>query len=297
MSNLILAQSETLTMSSREIAELTGKSLGHVHRDFKVMASELGIDVPPNPFLDLDVTNPTKQYPDIINISQASKLVGLTRKTIYKHINDGKLIKSNKGISKTELERVYGLKFDSEYSGQKSPSDGFTTVTDSAGRITEILMNQELTMTLVSGYNVKLRNAIIKRWQELEGKQKNVVEHKIPANFSEALQLAADQAKQLELAAPKVAFVNNFVERESLQNATQVAQSMKLKSANALNKILDELGGVYSGSVKRSRVFTVKFINDGYGEVKQTPAGYPQSLFTAKGIVYLNELLTSEGYI
>ena len=297
MSNLILAQSETLTMSSREIAELTGKSLGHVHRDFKVMASELDLCVPSNPFLDLSVNSSIKSYPDIINISEASRIVGLTRRTIYKHIDQGKLIKSDKGISKSELERVYGLEFNSEFSGQQDQKDGFTMITDSAGRITEILMNQELTMTLVSGYNVKLRNAIIKRWQELEGKQKNVVEHKIPANFAEALQLAADQAKKLELAAPKVAFVDNFVERESLQNATQVAQSMKLKSANALNKILDELGGVYSGSVKRSRVFTVKFINDGYGEVKQTPAGYPQSLFTAKGIIYLNELLTSEGYI
>lgn len=30
-------------------------------------------------------------------------------------------------------------------------------------------LDKELTITLVSGYNVKMRNAIIKRWQELEG--------------------------------------------------------------------------------------------------------------------------------
>jgi len=34
-----------------------------------------------------------------------------------------------------------------------------------------ILLNKELTLTLVSGYNVKMRHAIIKRWQELETKQ------------------------------------------------------------------------------------------------------------------------------
>lgn len=158
---------------------------------------------------------------------------------------------------------------------------------------TEYLLQKRDCLILVAQNSPEFTAAIVDRWQELEGKQAP----KLPQTFAEALQLAADQAKQLELAAPKVAFVDNFVERESLQNATQVAQSMKLKSANALNKILDELCGIYSGSVKRGRVFTVKFINNGYGEVKQTAAGYPQSLFTAKGIVYLNELLTSEGYI
>ena len=168
------------------------------------------------------------------------------------------------------------------------------TVEKGEGRPAAVLhVNKRDSYVVVAQLSPEFTAVLVDRWQELESKHS----HKIPTNFAEALQLAADQAKQLELAAPKVAFVDNFVERESLQNATQVSQSMKLKSANALNKILDELGGVYSGSVKRSRVFTVKFINDGYGEVKQTAAGYPQSLFTAKGIVYLNELLTSEGYI
>jgi hypothetical protein len=42
---------------------------------------------------------------------------------------------------------------------------------DDKGRIAEILLNKELTLTLVSGYNVKMRHAIIKRWQELETQQ------------------------------------------------------------------------------------------------------------------------------
>ncbi len=164
---------------------------------------------------------------------------------------------------------------------------------DVRGYVQYFNLDKKHTDCLLTGYSAKARMNVISRWHELESKH----QPQIPTNFAEALQLAADQAKQLELAAPKVAFVDNFVERESLQNATQVAQSLKLRSANALNKILDEIGGVYSGAVKRSRVFTVKFINDGYGDLKQTAAGYPQSLFTAKGIVYLNELLTSEGYI
>lgn len=45
---------------------------------------------------------------------------------------------------------------------------GFQILNDDKGRTAEILLNKELTLTLVSGYNVKMRHAIIKRWQELE---------------------------------------------------------------------------------------------------------------------------------
>jgi phage regulator Rha-like protein len=168
------------------------------------------------------------------------------------------------------------------------------TVEKGEGRPAAVLhVNKRDSYVVVAQLSPEFTAVLVDRWQELEAKQ----QPQIPTNFAEALQLAADQAKQLELAAPKVAFVDNFVERESLQNATQVAQSLKLSSARKLNSILDEIGGIYSGAVKRSRVFTVKFINNGYGDIKQTEQGYPQSLFTTKGIVYLNELLTSEGYI
>ena len=118
----------------------------------------------------------------------------------------------------------------------------------------------------------------------------------IPQTLSEALQLAADQAKQLELAAPKIAFVENLVERDNLMTATQIGQKHKL-SAVKLNKFLDELGGVYSKSVKRGRAFTQSFIDKGLGELKQTEQGYSQALFTPKGEIWINEQLISEGVV
>lgn len=137
-----------------------------------------------------------------------------------------------------------------------------------------------------------VRKKVLSWLKVLEEKSKP----KIPTNFAEALQLAADQAKQLELAAPKVAFVDNLVSRENLMTATQVASKHKM-SAVKLNKLLDELGGVYNQSVKRGRVFIQSFIESGYGELKQTEQGYSQALFTPAGEVYINEKLISEGVI
>ena len=81
------------TMSSREIAELTGKQPKHVNRDILLMFKELG----------LDRSNFGRIYLD-----------GLNRKQ------------------------------------------------------TEYILDKELTFTLVTGYSIKLRNAVVKRWIYLE---------------------------------------------------------------------------------------------------------------------------------
>ena len=156
----------------------------------------------------------------------------------------------------------------------------------------EYLLCKRDSLILVAQNSPEFTAAIVDRWQELEQQQAP----QLPQTFSEALQLAADQAKQLELQQPKVEFVDKLVERNALMNATQVAQKHNM-SAVRLNKILDEFGGVYSKSVKRSRVFTQEWIECGYGELKQTEAGYPQALFTTKGELRVLEILTSEGVI
>lgn len=81
------------TMSSREIAELTGKQPKHVNRDILLMFKEL----------DLDRSSFGRIYLD-----------GLNRKQ------------------------------------------------------TEYILDKELTFTLITGYSIKLRNAVIRRWLHLE---------------------------------------------------------------------------------------------------------------------------------
>lgn len=167
---------------------------------------------------------------------------------------------------------------------------GYTYIDASNRRQFEYMLDKDLTITLVAGYNAQLRYRIVKRWQELEASANSPV---IPQSFADALQLAADQARQLELAKPKISHYDNVVERAGLLNATQVAQKVRL-SAVAMNKILDELG-VYNKAVKRSRVFQQWFIDKGLGEVKQTDQGFSQAMFTKRGEAWIIERLISEG--
>ncbi|WP_296206840.1 phage antirepressor KilAC domain-containing protein [Psychrobacter sp. UBA3480] len=145
-------------------------------------------------------------------------------------------------------------------------------------------------LVVVAQLSPEFTGALIDRWRELEAKANGPV---IPQSFAEALQLAANQALQIEQNAPKVLHYDNVVERKGLLNATQVAQKVRL-SAVAMNKILDELG-VYNRAVKRSRVFQQWFIDKGLGEVKQTDQGYSQALFTKRGEAWIIERLVSEG--
>jgi len=126
-------------------------------------------------------------------------------------------------------------------------------------------------------------------------KQLTAKEFYIPQTYGEALQLCADQAKQLELAAPKVAFVDKLVERHTLMTSTQVAQKHG-KSAVWLNKFLEEVG-VFNRSVKRCRAFQQWFIDKGYGEMKQTEQGHSQALFSTAGELWISEKLISESAI
>lgn len=117
----------------------------------------------------------------------------------------------------------------------------------------------------------------------------------IPQTYGEALQLCADQAKQLEIAAPKVEYFDKVAERTTLLNATQVGQKVGV-SAVIMNRHLDDLK-VYNKSVKRGRVFNQWFIDQGLGELKQTETGHSQAMFTIKGEQWVIEKFISEGLV
>ena len=165
----------------------------------------------------------------------------------------------------------------------------------------EYILNKRDSLILVAQNCPEFTARIIDRWQELEAAQKPAL-----PDFTNPVEAArawadAKEAEQkaliaLEEAKPAVEFVSHYVERSSLQNATQVAQTFKM-SAVAMNKHLDNVGGVYNKSVKRGRTFCQSWVDDGNGEMKQTEMGYPQALFTTKGALRVHEIFTSEGII
>lgn len=145
-------------------------------------------------------------------------------------------------------------------------------------------------ITVVAQLCPEFTAALVKRWYELENQ--NAVQ--LPQSFSEALQLAADQARQLELAAPKVQYFDRVADTKNLLNASQVGKKVGM-SAVKLNQYLADMG-VYDRRIA-GRTFAQWFIDKGYGEVKQTEQGYPQSKFTNKGEQWVIEQLVSEGVV
>lgn len=132
---------------------------------------------------------------------------------------------------------------------------------------------------------------LVDRWQELEAAQTP----KLPCNYVEALEALLESEKQKAIMAPKAEFYDRIVERSSLMNATQVGQPIGL-SAVKLNQHLSELG-VYNRTVKRGKAFQQWFIDEGYGEMKQTEIGYPQALFTTSGQAWITEEFSLQGII
>lgn len=123
-------------------------------------------------------------------------------------------------------------------------------------------------LILASGYDAKLRERIIDRWEELET-EKQTGGFVIPQSFSEALMLAANQAKQIEqlgqtnqmllgeneqltaenrALAPKAAYTDEVLQSTSTYTLTQIAHDLGLRSVHALTRILMEKKMLYRQS-------------------------------------------------
>ncbi len=149
-----------VTMSSRQIADLTNKEHKNVKRDCEIMFTEL----------ELDALSFERIYLDGMNRQQV------------------------------------------EYS-----------------------LDRELVQTLITGYNIKLRHAVVQRLNELESKQS------IPQNFAQAMRLAADLYEQNE----RIALERDEAIRTKAQisdRKTATALNTASQATKKANKLQAELG-------------------------------------------------------
>ena len=105
---------------------------------------------------------------------------------------------------------------------------------------TEYLLDEELTMTLVTGYNIVLRNRVIKRWKELE-LQANLPSYAIDDPIERAKKwIEEEKQKQLAITERDHAIATK-AEIGSRREATAMGRlSAKVKEVESLKVQLDK---------------------------------------------------------
>lgn len=147
-------------------------------------------------------------------------------------------------------------------------------------------------IVVVAQLSPEFTAALVDRWQELEARQAP----RVPQTLAEALRLAADQAEQIEqqqaalaIAAPKAAFVDQYVESTGSMSFRQAAKLLKANERRFRQMLLDKgvmyyLGGTltpYQQHIDAGR-FQVKT-----GTSERNLHAFTQARFTPKGLQWV----------
>ena len=164
---------------------------------------------------------------------------------------------------------------------------------------------KDLTLTLVAGYNVKLRKRIIDRWQDLESQQGPQIPQTYAAALLEAGRLALEVEQKnhlLAVQAPKVAFADRVAGDDKGVNIGNYARAVGL-GQNVLFRALRDHRILMSGGNRHNLPFQ-DYIERGYFTVKEgtrthndetVPTFTP--MVTGKGQQWLTRRLIDLGYL
>jgi len=161
----------------------------------------------------------------------------------------------------------------------------------------EYRLDREHTECLIAGYSATLRMKIIRRLRELEGGLA-----RIPQTLPEALRLAADMAEQnaqlankVQLDAPKVAFVEHYVEAGGAKGLRETAKILNIPEKAMIDALVrDKVLFRQSGNLlphalrQREGLFTVKTGTSDFGHA------YTQTRVTPRGVQWIAERYASE---
>lgn len=283
----IITITQAQTMSSLQIAELTGKQHAHVMRDIRKM---------------VETINKANQ--------STSGLVGTDYhrgdRTQYKFLSE----RTQNAI----LDFAFG-KNASQYQIIEA------SYIDAKGESRSMYnLNKKACLLLASGYDVVLRAKIIDRWEELETEAAK--QYQVPTSFREALLLAAAQQEQIEeqqklLLAQgeqiaekdraiaelheRTSYLDQILNSKSTVTTTQIAQDYGM-SAKKFNielrnlKIQRKVGGqwiLYAPYNTMGYVHSETFIP----ECSTTGKVVMTTKWTQKGRLFLYETLKKKGVL
>lgn len=154
-------------------------------------------------------------------------------------------------------------------------------------------LNKRDTFVVVARLSPEFTAAVVDRWQALENQQKPTA--LIPQSFSEALMLAAQLQAEKERNAPKVAFVDHYVEVGTSKSFRETAKILKMPERVLVNRLVEDKylyrqSGVLLPyqSAHTKDLFTVKTGTAEHGH------NYTQTRVTSKGIEFIASRYASE---
>lgn len=263
----IVNNSTALTMSSREIASLTGKQLNNVHRDIRSMLIEL------------------------YGAEHVEKIVPEQYRNRH-----SEFIREN---AENILNSIVG--HDSNRNHQDNR--GFSWERDTRGYIKEFNLNKDLTLTLVAGYNVKLRLAIIKRWQELEEKEKLM--SKLDTTAEQDIRILSAVSDMLRLSdSGRIGMVRKYIENETPKLKAYLpayaidapTDSTVVGNSSQVTKCATDLLMLHNAKVT-TRKLNEMLVEKGFLETQMRPSANkvmkPFKCITEKGLKY-GKNLTSD---
>ena len=108
---------------------------------------------------------------------------------------------------------------------------------------TEYLLDEELTMTLVTGYNIVLRNRVIKRWKELEAQVAKPAELSRMDLIQLALQAEQENValrSQVAILEPKAQALEVIADTTNTYCIRECAKTIGIKESDLIKLLIDK---------------------------------------------------------